>query len=253
MPPSGLREQRRFTAIVVCHPALNDFSVLEKSPAFANSGSPVTLETAIAGWESWRFEYVIARSLYPRHIVDPAERSRADGYAHDVYFAQRSLDVLEARATVLASPYIRLLGRMASSLERALPPPAPQYLAFDMSRLYTEFARYDSEISATKVTMQILNEPKLQLVSLAGSNPLHSKLHAAIREVAAPYALRADMRAGEASCRINIDRHGNIWWYQTDESRLQMVLTFLDLLSHHSTLRLTRHLPLVRASKEGDL
>jgi hypothetical protein len=125
---------------------------------------------------------------------------------------------------------------------------APQYLSVDMAALYGQLSGRDLPgVNVTKVTMQMLNEPTLELVSLAGKNPLHSELHAAIKDVAAPYSLRTELNSGEGRNRVNIDRHGNIWWFQVAEGRIAAALRFIDRLDEMQVFRRTRSRPLDRA------
>ncbi|MGU7616658.1 hypothetical protein, partial [Klebsiella aerogenes] len=88
--------------------------------------------------------------------------------------------------------------------------------------------------------------------SLTGRNPLDSELHDQIKNVAAPYALRTEVILGDHKARVNIDRHGNIWWFQTDEAKIGIVLSLISRLASINSLRMTRTMPLDRAEPDDE-
>lgn len=249
----GIHEQRRYTSVLVCHDDLRDFLALRKLLA-GSVGSHRSVRLPETEWSIHRFEYLANRSLYPGHIVSAEDRRRGDRYAHDVYFATREpLRSLNTPVILLASPYVRLLSSITSDLRKKLDHPAPRYVSVDMASVYQTLSDGSvGELTATKVTMQMLSEPTLELVSLAGRNPLHSELHAAIKKVAAPYSIRTEVSGENSKCRVNIDRHGNFWWFQAEEKRFALPLNVIDRLDETGSLKLTRTRPLDRAEDEDD-
>ncbi|HWU31227.1 MAG TPA: hypothetical protein VN108_00060 [Marmoricola sp.] len=122
-----------------------------------------------------------------------------------------------------------------------------------MRRTYELFESRLGSMSATRVTLQAVNQPGLNLVALSGKSPLGSRLHQSIQDFTAPYSVRVDVDASDGSnIRVNVDRHGNVWWYQSAESRIAAPLGLLDALADADTLRQTRSLPLDRAAEEDD-
>jgi hypothetical protein len=149
---------------------------------------------------------------------------------------------------------MRLLSQLLRLLRSNLPGPAPQYLSVNMAATYAALSRGVEGVATTKVTWQMLGEPGLELVSLAGRNPLHSELHAALSAIAAPYSLRVDVDGDdEQHCRINLDRHGNLWWYLASEKRMALPLMLIDTLERFDVLKKTRTVPLERAEGTDDL
>jgi len=147
---------------------------------------------------------------------------------------------------VLASPYVRLLRQLDEELRVAVANgPALRYLNIDMPRVFESFQSGKSSLTATKVTLEILDElENLELVSLTGSNPLNSKLHAQIKSVAEPYAIRVEYSNGLQRARLSVDRVGNLWWYQTDETKTRLIFLALDELIKMGAANVGLRLPL---------
>jgi hypothetical protein len=245
----GMFEQRRYTALVFQHDAVPDYNAFLKLLPSVRRAARVRLPKS-SDWRAERFDYLAKTNLYPETVKIGAN-GNSNGFPHAMYYGGTSgLSTLTGPVTVIASPYVRLLNRVANDLRRKLPPPASRYLAIDMRRVYEAVAEGQPGITATRVTMQMLNEPTLELVSLAGKNPLHSDLHAALRKVAAPYSVRAEVEGDTGAARVNADRHGNLWWYQSDESRLERPLRLLEALDRWGALRVVRSLPLDRATED---
>jgi hypothetical protein len=244
-----LREQRRFSAVVLHHPDLVNHSALRRLLGAAVASSQ-SLGRPASGWNVTRFEYLWNRSLYPDTVVRPDDQQRQGGYAHDVYAAYAPARDNQPAAVLLASPYVRLLSSINTTLRRALNPPALQYGALDMDGVYRYLSSVENGTPARRVTLQILNEPGLELVSLSGKNPLHSELHAALARVAAPYAVRVEAEDHGENCRVNLDRHGNVWWYQTVEAKFLVTLKFLATIRMLGVIHSTRHFPLSRAGDD---
>lgn len=246
-----MTDQRRFTSILIVHPEIREPATLaaligariEPVAASEAAGTPLGVE---------RVEYVTQTNYYPDSVGDKEERRQPGGYPHQLYVARVRAGVSGVDAVMLASPYVRLLHRIVNELGRRIRGPALQFITLDMPAIYRAFARHTEGLVATKVTLQMLSQPGLELVSLTGRNPLDSELHEQIKEVAAPYALRAEVFAGEQRVRVNVDRHGNLWWYQTDEAKLAGVLKLIGLLSNIDSMRVSRTIPLERAEPDDE-
>jgi hypothetical protein len=249
MADLAVYEQRRFSSVLLSHPRLTDFASFAE--ILSNAGADhKRLALGRPTWSAERFEYLYFRSLYPESRHPPEMTRRDGGYAHQLYFAARGeLASLRVPVVVLASPYVRLLAHVTAQLKEGLQGPALRYLAVNMRQVYQSFANAGPDMTPSRVTLQITNEPDLELVSLAGKNPLRSDLHAALSEVATPYSLRTDMSSGGVTCRVNLDRHGNVWWHQTGEEALAVPLLLVDRLEQLGALHLTRLFPLDRAEK----
>jgi hypothetical protein len=234
-------DQRPFTAIVVRHSQLT--SVADIPRLIGVKPQPVA-EFQAGEWTVWRWEYVHQRNLYPTKHIVLEERNRDGGWAHDLYVAQRLVGGVSY--VVLASPYIRLLRQLNEDLTRAVAEAnALMYLSVDMSKVFASFQTRATRLTATKVTLEILDElENLELVSLTGSNPLNSKLHAQIKAVADPYAIRVEIANGSEKARVSIDRVGNLWWFQTNEKKTRLVFEALDEVIAMDAIGVGRRLPL---------
>jgi hypothetical protein len=253
LPEFGLHENRRYSAVVFQHPSVKGLAEIKGAIA-PSIGRASNLKSIGQGrWEVDRFEYLLDRSLYPKHLLDPESRKRRNGYAHDLYCAVPIRKSTTGPAPILiASPYVRLLDTLFRNLRRSLPPPAPQFLSVDMPKVYEKFIAGETAMTAIKVTLQMLSEKTLSLVSMSGRNPLRSDLHQAIIRVAAPYSLRSLIVDEKGPCRVDVDRHGNFWWYQSDESTIRGALSFIDVLQSWNSLVPVRSLPLDRIMDSGE-
>lgn len=247
--PTTSTDQRRFTSLIMSHARLN--SLQSVAELVIGSPSHPIAEVDADGWSVWRWEYIADRNHYPEHLVDVEQQRRDGGFAHDVYLAHRSFK--GDNYVLLGSPYVRLLHQVLDRIRTAIrAEAAPRYAVVDMRRVYEAFQSGLPNMIATKVTLEMLAEPTLELVSLTGRNPLNSRLHAQIKDVAAPYAIRTEVNVNDQRARVNVDRHGNLWWYQTDESKTKNAIGFLDALLEIGAVRLSRLVPLDRVSDDAD-
>lgn len=248
---SSLTDQRRFSSILIVHPHLKSPEDLVEMMRGRLRLDP-QVKAGGPDWAVTRAKYFAARSHYPASVIPPESIEEHSGYAHEIYLG--SISATAGPGFVLiASPYVRLLQQLVGYLARSRPEPALQYLAVDMRRTYAELQQDQARIAVTRVTLQMLNQPGLELVALTGRNPLNSELHASIEQVTAPYAVRVEVTgtSGDKS-RVNVDRHGNVWWYQTDETRLEAPLGLIEALANANAFHLTRSLPLDRAKNDDD-
>lgn len=243
-------ERRRYSSVLIRDPSLDGLAAFKRL-AGDLADEFLEIECTRPGWRVYRFGLIHNRSLYPSHLVDPRTLEREKGFAHATYLAVRDGGQSSSRLVVIASPYIYLLDKLTVRLEygsrgnRRL-----KYCAVDMPRLYKEVGGGMSGLSATRVTLQIRGEPNLELVSLSGRNPLHSKLHNAIKSVAKPYAIRAQLSESPELCRLSIDHHGNVHWYQADETKIESALGLIERLRELDVLLDTDSRPLDKVDDE---
>jgi hypothetical protein len=248
---STLTDQRRFSSLLIAHPELRTSDSLLKRLG-ASLVALDSVEADRSGWGLRRCEYVAPKNLYPESLVSDSSTERSNGFAHQVYVGAAHLSSLSQTVLVLASPYVRLLQRMVREATRQDSGPAAQFVTLHMPTVYEELERGVPGFAATRVTLQMLNQPGLSLVSLTGRNPLDSELHSQIKSVAAPYSVRTEVSQDDQHVRVNVDRHGNLWWYQTDEGKADLALSLVNLLDEVGATRLSRTLPLDRAESEDD-
>lgn len=247
-------ERRRYSAVLLTHPSLksiNDVSACTEGQ-LSKSLSKIT---GIRGWSVARSEWLATRSHYPSHVVPAESRSRENGYAHDFYVAiRRPVSKNEAPLVLVASPYVRLLGSFLRKLGSQLRPGA-RFAALDLEAATNVFSSMPSTspFRVRRVTLQILSEVgRLELVSLAGRNPLHSDLIGLVtsNDVTRPYSFGVEVDRGNDSMRVNFDRHGNFWWYLSSESDLQGALRMVDEVIVDGLTIETRSLPLTKSDPE---
>lgn len=246
-------ERRRYSAVLLTHPKLSTFRDLARLTRGA-VGESIAVRLGHAGWSAQRGELLSTRSHYPTHIVNPESRIRVGGYAHDFYCAIRTkgLDGGTVPTFLIASPYIRLLDSLLKTVLAGLDHPVPVFGCVRMEDAVKYFATTPGrEIHARRVTMQVFSGIAVDLVSISGRNPLHWELMQAIftPELAAPYSLGIEVRRRDTT-RVNFDRHGNLWWYQADESLLGNALHLVDSLAEGALFVSSRSVPLKRADPE---
>jgi hypothetical protein len=252
MVDTNIHEHRRYSALLMTHTALGRFAGLE-SVAGGALGNSTTVSVPKSKWTTVRFEYLTATDLYSPARTGATSRNRDGRFPHFMYCAiSPTLPNLGSRVMFVASPYVRLLARLIKTTTKALPPPAPRYVQVDMPKTYAAFARPLPGMRATKVTLDMLVKAKdLELVSLTGEDPLRSDLHAAIKKVTSPFALRVDVGDDQGRTRVSADRFGNLWWYLSDEARLGNTFRLVDKLDELGVLKFGRSLPLDKASGEA--
>lgn len=252
MAATSTREYRRFTAVMVIHPAL-------QSPADVSRLLPKSinrlnkLKDLPAGWEGVRTEFLLPRrSFYPEHLISKESRKRGDaGYAHDIYVATKDLGGQAGRVTLIASPYVELLVRVIEALEEAVPEPGVQFADVAMPTVYRWLdADEGSSSLVNRVTMQIVGEPYADLVSLSGKRPLHSMVHDKLKSVTVPYGLGVRISNSGIDCRVSIDRHGAVHWFQTTEVCVVHPMKLIDDHNAAGAFRKVRRLPLMREAKD---
>lgn len=249
MASSTEREFRRFTAIAVVHPELTsaaDAARLLSSPLVSPIGVPTTPE----GWSVICTEHLARRKLYPDHVGDGTRDRGSAGYAHDVYFASTDFGGRIGHVVVLASPYVAFLHEMVAAIAKKLEGPAIQFLGIDMSTVYRALDSNGENAAVNRVTMQVIGEPNADIVALAGKRPLHSKIHDTLRGVTVPYGIGVKVRFGGTDCRVGLDRHGRINWFQTAEDRIAHPLALLDRIMAEGALVKVRRFPLEKEPKE---
>lgn len=246
-PATSATNQRPFTAIMLQHKDLQSVADL---PRLLKAGSIPPVNEFLAGeWTVWRWEFIHHRNLYSDKLA--VERKRDGGWAHDIYIAQRFIDGESYLA--LASPYVRLLRQLDEDLKGALRQrSAILYGRVDMPKVYAAFQSGNTDLSASRITLEILDEKVLDVVSLTGKNPLNSKLHQKIKAVAAPYAIRVELAEENKRARLSVDRVGNLWWFQSNEAKTELVFQALDKIIGMNAIGKGRRFPLDLKYKKSD-
>lgn len=249
---TNTREYRQFTAVMLIHPALQKPGDIGKYLT-ASVSAFTPLKNTPTGWTAVRAEYLQPRrSFYPDNIVTKESRQRGNnGFAHDIYISTKELGGKVGRVTFLASPYSLLLSRLVDAINVALPDPGLQYVDIAMPTVY-RWLDADPVRSGqvNRVKMQIVGEPYADLVSLSGKRPLHSKVHDQLKAVTVPYGVGVRVTVNKIDCRVAIDRHGVIRWFQTTEDCLAHPMTLIDQIHQADAFRMVRRPPLLRENSD---
>lgn len=150
---------------------------------------------------------------------------------------------------LIIAPYVRLLQRILSDLEHCLGQPRPWYLALDPSRAFRVLVDPpDEDAKVRQFSVQVRSGSSADRVSISGRNPLRADLGREFAEAAIANDVGYDVRLQISkfpgfSTNLNVDRHGNAWWFHRGPESLQNVLPGLDLLSQLDLMRWTRLRP----------
>jgi hypothetical protein len=103
-----------------------------------------------------------------------------------------------------------------------------------------------------RIAVQMAGSVDLELVTLAGRNPLRSELRRQVEKVAQPFAIRILMDAGSGPSQLNLDRHGRIWWYNSTGAALGNTTEVLSILWKESLLKATTRNPFGAQTDDDD-
>lgn len=244
------REFRRFTAIAVTHSELRTPGKVA-SALSSRVLRNFQLPDAPDGWEVSMIEYLASRKHYPDGVGSKSRDRGSAGYAHDLYVASKDFGGSIGPAALIASPYVAILHQVISELTSAVGQPAVQYLGVDMPRVYASLDAAGENAAVNRVTMQVIGEPNADLVTLAGKRPLHSRIHETLEGVTVPYGIGVNVEFSGSRCRVNLDRHGRISWFQTAADRVSHPLELLNRVALEGALLKARRFPLERESRDS--
>jgi hypothetical protein len=244
------RSYRRFTAVVVVHRELS--APRDVSRILGNSlVSPTRVPKAPSGWSASRMEYLAGHKYYPDNVGSTSRERDGGRYAHDVYVAAKDFGDRIGRVVFVASPYTAFLHDIVGDLVDRVGSPAMQFLGIDMPVVYQALDSSGENAAVNRVTMQVVGEPNADVVALAGKRPLHSKIHDRLSGVTVPYGIGVNVHFNKADCRVSLDRHGRINWYQTAENRVAHPLALLDRIANEDALLKVRRFPLEREPRDA--
>ena len=95
--------------------------------------------------------------------------------------------------------------------------------------------KISGDYETSKITVANEGENTLDFVTLSGRSPLKSELLSYIKDSCTPYSVQVVINFTDGSERaskvgLNIDAHGNIWWFMRDERVLENICIFLKYL-----------------------
>jgi hypothetical protein len=214
------------------------------------------------GWTTHVLEVWSSRCYYPRAqrelaLVDqgPNELGLVKPlYRYFLYLAQMRSDGGAPSVLFVASPYRMLLERVLSVAQRRAKKRPLSFARFDMDRVWKDLGdRPEAALAAIRITMQMLGDEGLDLVSLTGSNPLRSKLRDALKKVSDPYAVR--VRVGNVkdglTGNVDFERQGVFSWYQRGDQSTSFALLALATAASRGWLVSTESRPVISRSREA--
>lgn len=227
---------RRYSAVVVADDRVTSMAALQ-GLAGSRFGRTRKL-SADAGVEAFRVELIDSAFRYSTLPRPDGELFEHVGY---VAFFGTSL----GRLTLLVSPFSRLLHRVVRDITGRLDPPVEGFLRTDVPALVRGVRQHDIALNpVSSITLRVQGDDGVDLVSLAGRLPIDSTMFETLEAtrvrvgkeqlpLARPYRVRVELRhniGDKPPLRLNLDRHGNMFWYQAGSPTVGEVCLFLQQL-----------------------
>ena len=250
-------ELRRFTAIGLTHPSFTSDARGISRALGPHVGRLRNCDSGTPSWRVYQAEFELNSSLYPARLISPESRKRSSGaYAHDIYVAATRLSRI-GPVLWIASPYMRLLDQIHDDLNLRLGSPAVKYLGVDMKPFYRHLSTRDvTDVVARRIILRILSEDNVELVSLTGKEPLHSKIHESLDNSTLPFGVGAQVEAGpkeqRIKARVTVYRTGMLYWYQSQLETIACPLSLISTLAGLNLLTTERLYPLNPDAQRAD-
>ncbi|HEY0119226.1 MAG TPA: hypothetical protein VGC04_10625 [Cellulomonas sp.] len=193
-------------------------------------------------WSLSAVEFTTERNFYRSGPWALRESPSGGGFSHRCWVGV-SPGPLGRSNVLLAAPYSRLLESLLVYTSALSPDGGATFIrpdlkvAFERFEIDPELARY----RVSQITIQVLGQEAVELVTLTGKYPLRSKIRDALfgdaasgHALARPYALAVQDSRDRRSPRVHMDRHGNLWWFLANDSAILAVADVLDLFLHDS-------------------
>lgn len=223
---------RRYSGILIADPAARTMQQIADLVQLRN-----VQQLSFPGLRSaWKADFMFSRSLYPFSL---AQRNESGGFNHRVYLMQNS------GYTMVVAPYVRLLESM-----RVLMGPDAAALQFGRLRVQEAFRCFTvSSPGGAHVSQIVMGSTsgvdQVDYVSLAGKNPLRSRMHERLTDPGAspvrddhnntvrfvPHGLTLRAPGGRTALALHADGLGNFHFYMTAEERLVELSRLIETLS----------------------
>jgi hypothetical protein len=245
---------RRYSAVAVSHHSLGSLADLAHCVDGLEIGSGKR-SIGDQGVRAVRADWHHRQDLYPygSTLRKSARRQGDDGrFRHQCFIAAIATKGSDRPPTfVFASPHIRVVGGWCAELGNAVDNPRPRYAVPRLDTLFEDLGTKDTEYKATQITLQIPSDVDVEKVALTGKSPLISSLRASLAPVTRPYAVRLEVpREGRRPLRLHLDRHGNYWWYQANNSAFDLAAKTLASLLDDNYLSSTHDVPPRRVASD---
>lgn len=255
MSPAVMLTSRRYSAVIIKHVALGGQQSARLKQWGALTGDRIGSVKAVGDWLVAPVEHFTRANYYSQAAASPDDLSTSTGFVQGLYIASPPLTVFEAEPCLLvAAPYVRLLDRTLRDFEKQVGQPRPGYVRPLMTEAFDSLADPPAPwVRVSRFSVVNRNEPSVDRISIAGRNPLRAAIGKEFAADGVAYDLRLESKAHDAfKSNLNLDRHGNFWWYHRDNGSFSNVLPVLSLLQTLSLFSSTRMLPTSRKAEEDD-
>lgn len=236
---------RRYSAVLISHPSLPTTAPRLPVDWEHLTGDRIRTRWQLPGWTACHAQHLSNRNFYSASIADERALRAPGGYVHDVLLALPSASV--HGAMLVAAPYIYFLRDLVRKLEGHLGQPRPHYQTLNLGRAFNELADPPSDlVRIRQFSVQHRGSSSADRLSVSGRNPLRSDLGRQFATNAGDSAYGIRIEAGfhsDFKTNVNLDRHGNLWWFHRGEGSLANVTSTLDLLRQCDLIGATRAIP----------
>lgn len=234
---SKKRLKRRYSSLLINSDGdVNFESILEKLDG--KFKKTCTIDSTDLSIKILEYEYYSNKCYYPSDPITPSD-SHAELYSHHVFVAEITLPN-EKKYILVCSPYVRMLTEMMVAIYESINSQSKGESARypcvrPLISKVSEKLKVSGEYDTSKITVANELENTLDFVTLSGRSPLKSELLDYIKDSCTPYSVQVVVNFIDGSEKrsrlgLNIDAHGNIWWFMRDERVMENICIFLKYL-----------------------
>lgn len=248
-------DSRRYSAVIVRHDALAGHPSARNKLWEALTGDWVESATKVGEWLVSPAAHLTNANYYSVAAASADSLTTSSGFVQGLYLATPlTVWPVAEPYLLIAAPYVRLLSRALHDFEELAGQPRPSYLRPRLDQAFKDLANPpESWAHVSRFSVVNREEPSVDRVSIAGRNPLRAAVGKAFIGASLPFDIRLESKVHSAfRTNVNLDRHGNIWWYQRSIDSFLNVLPVLDLLYKRALFDSTRTLPTSRRAEEDD-
>lgn len=248
-------ESRRYSAVIVSHGALAGLPSERVSQWCAVTGDQILAGKTREMWSVRSVCHRTRSNYYSLSAASLDEVVTSTGFVQGLYVVAPPPEWLGAGPHLLiAAPYVRLLHRAMLDFEKEIGPPRPSYLKLMMADAFDKLGDPPAAWArVSRFSVVNRNEPSVDRVSIAGRNPLRATIGREFAEQGVAYDIRVECKASESfRTNVNLDYHGNLWWYHRGDDSFHNVFSLLNLLAEMKLIESTRTLPTSRKGEEDD-
>lgn len=239
-------ESRRFNAVLLSHPSLRDSADHLDARWRDLMSDRVSRPSVVTGWNWCHAKHVSPTNFYSPAIAGEGDLQAPGGFMHDVVIAAPVIDGSDE--IFIAAPYVYFLQDLLRRVESRLGQPRPYYKVVALGLAFKDLAdpKGEDPIRVRQFSVQHRRSSSADRLSVSGRNPLRSDLgqQFAINAGESAFGMRIEAaHTPEFKTNVNLDRHGNYWWFHRGEGSLQNVLGTLDALRIKGYFKTVRSIP----------